>query len=1068
MPVSVSPVPGTDILRVLMLGTALCALAPATGFAQPADPGPATGAVQHVFDIPAGPLAAALRRFSVETGSQLLFETRIVADQRSRAVQGEMPADAALEALLAGSGLVVRRVDARTYAIGRTSAANGNARPAPAPGRILLSAQRNSGSAARETELFDLVDPREVIIVTGSRFRRSGQAAVTPVQVVGRASLESSGAVEIGEMLAFQSPASLEFSSASTHLSAQNAGLSSIGLRGLGTTRTLVLIDGRRSVSNSGNASRFGSDTIPAEFVERVEISTGGASALYGSDAIAGVVNFVLRDDLDGGRAMAQSGVTQDGGGSYNAISLTRGQVFAGARGHVMANISWDRTDRIGATDRDWATASVALSADGETLESDLSSYTDGGRFIGSDFWYDDDGLHENFDVETDGYDSRSEATISVPRERFQLGLKGRYAWSSGVSAYLTALYSQSETSSSREPQTAYYGQRFGADNETIGRIPLDYPLMPEPIREAALAEGVSGVTWRRRFSELGPESREIDRQTARVWLGLQGEASGWNWDIALGHGAYRQDQMRSGELNFARIRDALEIEADPASPGGYRCADAEARSAGCVPLDMFGVGAVSDAAADYIRAVDRLEVEIDQWTLGGVATGVLSFSGREVPLAVGFELREDSQVTRGDAAAQQRETGYVGVPDMDASARAAEIFAESWVTLVENRPMARRLDATAALRLAHYDIAQVDTVGSYRLGLSWAIDETWQVRTQLSRAQRAPSLTELYSGERGDYDSVSDPCDGVEAGTPGTLADNCRTVPGIAEAIAEDGVYEQSVSSVYAPNSGNPDLREERSDTVTIGAVFTPARIPGLSVSIDAYDIRVSGAISSLSSQVMLEECYGAALALSENAYCRDIVRAPNGQLRQLLNTVNNLNEIRSSGVDVVVAHAFSRPPGRVLAGDWDVRVLYGYTDALEQVFERSDGSVRRNVWAGEVGAPPHRWTARLGWSRDNWRLQWRVRYEGAAVDSHSRAEASNAADMLYVNVDPWMRHDLYAHYTFGEARQWRLFGGINNVFHDYGPFLPSGTESGDRRNFNAGYDVNGRAAYLGIRAAW
>lgn len=314
----------------------------------------------------------------------------------------------------------------------------------------------------------------------------------------------------------------------------------------------------------------------------------------------------------------------------------------------------------------------------------------------------------------------------------------------------------------------------------------------------------------------------------------------------------------------------------------------------------------------------------------------------------------------------------------------------------------------------------------------------------------------------------MSDPCDGVTATSAGDRAENCRADPGIAAAIADDGIYEQRVTNVYAPNSGNPDLEEERSDAVTLGAVFTPAALDGFSLAVDVYDIRVSGAISALSNQSLLEACYGAPSGTGPNSYCDEIVRAENGQLRSMENRLANLNEIRSAGTDVTIDYRWQVAPGSALAGEWDIRLLYAHTDTLKQEFQRADGVVHEAVWDGEVGTPEHRWTARLGWSRDRWRVQWRTRYEGAALDSRSRAAESNAADMLFLKVDPWMQHDLYAHYAFGEEGRIRVFAGVNNLFHDYGPFLPSGTDSGGRRNFSPGYDFEGRRFYAGVRARW
>jgi len=1060
---------GLSFSARLLAGAAMSLVLVPSAMAQ-ADRPPSTqtgSETRILFDIPAGPLANALRRYSILTGRQLLFESRLVDGHRVAALRGLATPGNALDELLAGTGLQVDRVDARTgvlsvSALAPTSPDLPTALPSAA-GQAPESRPVGWLTLARETAP---ADPGDVIVVTGSRFARSNLTAVTPVFVVGRAEIEASGAYEMGALLAAQSPATLEFSGQSTHLSAQNAGLTSVGMRGLGTTRTLVLIDGRRSVSNSGNASRFGSGSIPIEFVEQVEITTGGASALYGSDAIAGVVNFVLRDEMDGGSALFQSGMTENGGGAFSVGSMTIGRPFDAGRGHVLANLTIDQVGRIGADERDWARADVALSDDGTELETDRSTYTSGGRFIGYDFWFDESGLRQDFDSELDSVSIRPDATISLPRERQMLSLNARYDLAGQAELFATALVSRSQSQATREAQTAYYGQDFGPAREDIGRIALDNPFVPAPIRAAALADGLSGITWRRRFTELGPEYRDIDRATDRFWAGLRGQAAGWNWEAYLGHGRYVQTQIRSGELNFRHVQQALDVEPVAGRAGEYQCRDSAARLAGCVPLDMFGIGSISPQAADYIRATDRLDIDVRQDTFGITLTGEAVFPGLgAIPLALGVEHRRDRQHTVGDPVTQSRDTGYVDVPDLDAAVDATEAFFETSVTLLSGRPMIEHFGVEFAGRLARYDIESVGGVGSFRLGASWVVSPGFQVRTQIANAQRAPGMSELYSAPRGDFDSVSDPCDGVTAASSGVVAENCRADARIAAVIASDGVFTQSGRNIYAPNSGNPDLTEEAARSWNLGFVFTPPQRPGFSLMLDAYGIRVDGAISSLSSQSLLRECYGATLPLAANSFCDAIERSGTGQLVAMLNRTDNLHALKSSGVDVRVRDGWRVGDGW-LQGEWSAQILYAYTHRLQQEFARTDGSVQINRWDGEVGTPTHRWTGSLSWERGDWQLQWRARYEGASLDSHDRADAGDADDQLFLAVDPWLQHDLSARIDLAEG--WRLFGGVNNVFHDYGPFLPSGTDSGDRRNFNPAYDVAGRTVYLGLRRNW
>jgi len=369
------------------------------------------------------------------------------------------------------------------------------------------------------------------------------------------------------------------------------------------------------------------------------------------------------------------------------------------------------------------------------------------------------------------------------------------------------------------------------------------------------------------------------------------------------------QSQLRSNELVFPNIRNALYVEPDPAAPGQYRCVDADARSEGCVPLDLFGQGSVSPAAADYIRARDDLHTDITQDSFSATINGDLfALPAGPIWAAAGLEHRIDRQDTRGDPVTQSRVTGYASIPDIVGEIDVTDAYAEIVVPLIANRPLAHALGVEAAVNVARYSLANVDTVTSYRFGVDWAVSPDVRIRSQWARAQRAPGLSDVFSPPRGDFDTVLDPCDGVTAVSTGIVADNCRAVPGIAAAITADGVFTQSSDQISGPNAGNPELREEIADTVTLGLVATPRWAPGMAFTVDFYDISIRDAISFASNQTTLDLCYGDPTPAQDNSFCTPISRASNGQISEIINRPRNLNEVASSGVDVTLAYEIGR----------------------------------------------------------------------------------------------------------------------------------------------------------------
>ncbi len=1024
---------------------------------------PAADKARVQVSIPAQELSSALTEFSRQTRTEIAFTPAAVSAKRAPEVSGIIAPEVALARLIDGQGLKYRRNADGVFVVTLLQ------EPAAGPKPRAEVAPPPPPPATEEGERTE----DEIITVTGSRIPKSNTDTAILTKVLDRTEIDAAGTVDVGEMLVQLPGVDFDLSAEGTHTNTQNAGLNTITLRNLGGNRTLTLIDGRRAVSNSGNAQRVSTSTIPAGFIERIEITTGGASAVYGSDAVAGVVNIIFDDDFSGLDMRMRAGTSEDGGEDEGTIEATWGSNFSGGRGNVMANLTWDKETEVNATDRSWAVRAVAY--DAGVLETNLSGNLPGGRFEGSDVWNDEFGWHNDislppngetvardYSTPLDGFNLRPFQVISPPRERGIAALKSNYDFASGVRAFASVQYAWEETESRSAHATASSTTSFGPfDNlQAIGQMSATHPLIPAEVE----ATRIGTVSWVRRFNEVGQDTRSSDRTTLRSWAGLEGTAfgGGWDWEAYVGFGHFRLEQVRMNDLNFQNVQYALNIEADPASPGNFRCVNAAARADGCVPLNIFGIGSISAEAADYIRAVDHLEQVLKQKTAAFNIVGEL-FDLPAGPLAAAFgmEYRKEEQATDGDPVTQTGNTGYAEIPDLRGTYDVVEAFAEFNLPLLADRPFAHRLSADAAVRFADYSQENVGTVASWKIGGSWAPVRDIRFRGQFARAQRAPDITELFSELRGDFDTADDPCDGVTAASTGPVAQNCRAIAAIQAVIGLNGVFDQDTTSLFAPNGGNLALKEETADTVTAGIVFTPLFMPNFSAVIDYYDIKVKDAIGSVDTQTVLDLCYNAA-NFPDNVFCNVISRGGDGQISRIVNQQENLNELCSSGIDTTLNLDFAFE--RLIGGAFDLQVIYSYIDKLEQIFVGPTGAATTDVLRNEVGISPHQARITLGWRVGDWRLRWRTRYLGSALDDNTLSQG----DPDYFKVGSWTRHDLYAQYDFGRQQKMRFFAGINNVFHDYGPFLPSGLNSGGARNYNSAYDTIGRFAYAGLRVTW
>ncbi len=1048
----------------------------------------ATAEKTYSFSIPAQDLKSALRAFARTSGQQIVFDDKAVANKRAPALIGAFTATRGVDRLLAGSGLdatrgrsgvIVVRPSERGVARAQNNTASlaAQAQPATEVGQV-------AGAAVEDA-------PEEAeILVTGSRIQRQ-VGADSPVPIIGinQEDIQAAGATELSEILADYPAVTSGDSLSSSNGGINQAGLSTVDLRGLGANRTLTLIDGRRTVSNRITQNAVSLSTIPTMFVERVEIITGGASAVYGSDAVAGVVNIITRKKFDGVRVGGRAGFSTYGDALRINADVLAGQTFLDDRVSLVVGGSYEKEEGVMGYQRSRALESISYSQSADTNAANQgnlgittpnrSSSIPGGRFLSSStagggyYYYDPEGNPgRSTNTAVYGWETRPDRQLSTPRTSYLGAAQLTVDLGSNIEFFAQGQYSKIKTSTERGgSETAASGDGYGvADEFSLSRIARSNPFVPAAIR--ALAPS-SGVAWSRRFTELGRYRVLNDRETVRAWAGLRGElGEAWNWEVSYGYGRFNQKQDRVGLLNLSNLNYALQAEYDPAYPTDItrvRCVDATARANGCVPVNLFGPGSISEAAADYIGTTMKLDAVMRQDVVQGFISGpIVELPAGPLSLAVGGEYRKDWQHSTTDEVTRLGYGSASYIAEYSGNIKSKEAFAELSVPLLRDQPFAHQLTIDGAVRIGDYNISNVGSVFSYRFGGEWAPTEDIRFRAQYARAQRAPTVTNLYSPLRDDADEVVDLCNGVTATTAGTIASNCRSIPSVAAAIAADGTFTQVTTDILGPSAGNPNLKEETADTLSVGGVLTPRFLPGLTMTVDYFKIKIKDAISSLGPDELLRECLGNADGVTDNYFCNQITRDAEGQIVRIVNQDLNLNRIVRSGIDVAVDYRFDSPEWLSGSGKFDMRLLYSrlldfYTD-----FEGVDG-LQRTDNKGEIGNWKNTGQFQVGYRDDGLRLRWKTRYIGKAVDSNKRLAIAEAAgsNPPFLRVGDRWKHDIYASLDVPAGEEaFRLYAGVNNLFNSKSPFMPSGTVSGSALNTTNEYDDIGRYFYLGFEA--
>lgn len=958
-----------------------------------------------------------------------------------------------------------------------------------------------TGAIAQDVSADTEMDLEEVT-VTGSRIVRRDLSAPSPISTVGAEEFQLTGAQNVEQVLATLPQTIPGFGSASNN---PGNGTATVNLRGLGAQRTLVLVNGRRYLQSS-QAGIVDLNTIPPSLIQRVEVVTGGASAVYGSDAMSGVVNFVMKDDYEGFEVSGQFDTTPHGDAERYTIDTTIGGNFADGRGNATLYMNYAKRKPLLQNGRKFSTFAlqdgciVPGSTDPKFGNGELFSFNDdcvaeggenglvaggssgipGTRIFGGPT-VDPDGIPGNGDdyalgrINTDGsgapftladrFNYAPDNFLQLPQERWMIHGSAHYRINDHARVYAEGTFVSNNVPTELAPTPAF----------TTVNINPDSPFFTSDVQDAfravrgdtngdgvldAADEGNVAYFVGRRMVENGPRQSLNTRNGYRVLLGFDGEiADGWNYDISYTHASVDRTNLQKNDVAASLFIQAIAVTDD-----GTACQDP---SGGCVPLNIFGEGNISQEAIDFIKINATNVTNITTDNLMALVSGSLGdWTGAgEVGLALGAEYRKDSSAFNPDTfLATGNVLGFNAGQSTVGGFDVYEVFGEMALPLITDAPMAENLEATLAARYSDYSTA--GGVWSYAAGLTWAPIPDISFRAQYQRAVRAPSVQELFQGASNGFPGASDPC---SVSISGVAPD--PSVQSLCEATGMPagafGTLTQANSQLQGLFGGNPDLTEESADTYTIGAVITPSAIPGFSMTIDYYDIKIDDAISQLGGGVnnILNICYNIVKDVN-SAYCQAITRNQAGGVQDVEALNANIGQITNRGMDLQWSYNMDVDFGFFEGGS---NLNFNFVGT--RVFENetiADRNVGQAVeCAGQFGQtcglpdPKHRFNLRTSFTNGPLVLSLNWRWLGGTDDDQITVSGVDAADLSVPELSSTSYFDLSFTYDMHESLQ--LYGGARNLFNNKPQFL--GDSSSQANTFPNMYDAIGTNLFLGAR---
>lgn len=740
------------------------------------------------------------------------------------------------------------------------------------------------------------------IEVTGSRIRRVDAENASPVVVIDRQAIEKTGKLTLGDLIQ-ELP---NMAGAPTNPQVNNgggSGASSIDLRGFGSQRTLTLIDGRRIINGDVNA-------IPASAVERIEILTVGASSVYGSDAIAGVVNFIMRKDFQGMQATLDYGVSSRGDGERTGGSFTFGQT--GEKGNIIAGVDYNKFKAISSADRDFSkdatylyygSAFVAGSSRnpfgriflpaGSPLRTTYGC-TSVTRKAGASGTAQSD---YRCYTSADAFNYQRQNLILTPQERTNAFFMANYQMSDDVSAYLQVYHNKTSSGFAIAPLP------FDANSDKV-LISKDNYYNPFGIDFGNKVN----PNFMTRFTTLGQRQSFNATTTDQVFAGVTGFLGDtWKWDFGVNYGHVTQDSMTKGYVYYQGLRAAMGPSFMDPVTGVVTCGTPSAPIANCTPLNIFNVSDPQSIATLQQYAVSPMykSVVVEKGFEANASGELFNMPAGAAQLAFGSSWHRNYLRSEVDYVALANTDGTCFISQeacgspLAGSFSVGELYAELFLPILKDAPFAKALNVTLGSRYSNY--SDFGNTVNNKLQVEWRPFNDLLVRATVADVFRAPQIGDLFSGPQGNAPQAQDPCVGYT--NDPAHASACGPTTG-ATSIPSGGIDTQATSQLTGVVSGSKyagyNLQPEQGRSYDWGLVYDPSWLPGASMSLDYWRLALGDNISTIGAQTVLTQCYSD----NNSPFCPFIHRTPDGQISYISQPTVNLGRLDSTGWDLALRY--------------------------------------------------------------------------------------------------------------------------------------------------------------------
>jgi len=779
-------------------------------------------------------------------------------------------------------------------------------------------------------------DAVEEIIVTGSRLVRRDFNAPSPISTIDAEMLSASGHATLEESLNQMPQVQPDFGRSSNN---PGDGTARIKLRDLGAGRSLVMLNGRR-LAPSGVGGAVDVNNIPKVLIDRVEIITGGASTVYGSDAIAGVANFILKSDFDGFAVDTSAYVTEAGDSNSYDVNFTYGHNFD--NGNLTLYAGYYDREATFASEREFTKVTLSDTWEGTIVESG-SSQIPSGIILSPRVDFGDGAVRTRFesngdpapyDPATDYYNYAPLNYLQIPLRRVSGGAMFSFDLNDAIEFYAELQLAKNTATRTLAPVPARGSFAINTDNPVL--TPAAQQFFADNL--FPLEPGVVGMSFGRRLSDFGPRIIRSEREYSRIVAGLKGELTRtWDFDIWATYTKGDEQELFLNDASYSRMQQGLLVD-----PLTNQCFDP---SGGCVPLNLFGEGNLSAEGQDFLRydPFENLTSRTQKLVSAFVRGAPFDSWAGPINVAVGVEWRSDDGKYQADDILFSGDTlGFSPRASVLGSERVMEVFAEASIPLLEGSSVAEYIGLEVGARYSDYDNA--GGVETWKIGAEWALPVPVRFRAMLQRSVRAPSVDESFTEQGvsqgsfvGSTNSSNDPCSASNNPAGAGIGDAC-----IASGLpaAQLGIFEANLG---APTDfifgGNPDLRPETAETITAGVVVDFDWLQGVQISIDYFSLQVEDTIGGMSASLA---CYD--VANVNNLFCDNITRDPvTYDVIELFEPNINRGGLEAEGIDTQFSLDADLSDGMALFdGVAGLSVNLVWTHTLKNTYqETSFGSV-------------------------------------------------------------------------------------------------------------------------------